>query len=610
MKILETLEKYIVIILVAILPVFVITSLTSPVTLAKEILLVGGTLTILTLWTIRMMIKGGANFAIGRFDLPVLLIAITYTLSAIFKTQNKMEAFFLPGSVTFILSGSLLYFLINQFGKQAKNLLSYFLIISGVLLSVSILLVTTSIIKDPNFNPLGGNIPSVVLVITVVPLLVGQLIKQKDWAIKVLMGVSALIILLGLTISVKNLLPGSPQAVKIPNLQTSWEVAAESLKVSPFLGVGAGNYLTAFTKFRSLAYNAGDLWAIRFTTAGNFYLTAVTELGFAGILAFVFLIFTVYKQFRLDLAPVAILLIMFAILPATLELVVILMVLLAIFSGSEEKELPLAPPARIPSVVAGVIIIAGILAAGFFGSKMILAENKFKAALNALAKNEAKTTYDNLREAIRLNPGVDRYHSTFAQVNMALASSTANKKEVTDADRNTVSQLVQAAIAEGKVVVATNPERSGNWEFLARIYRSIMPFAQGADNFAIQTYNQAIALDPVNPNLRIALGGTYFALGRFDEAIEAFKLATLAKPDLANAHYNLAIAYRDKKEFKKAADEINVVLSLVGKDSADYETALKELKNIEELTPPEPAEVSNIKPPIPLPEEATPPTQP
>ena len=146
-----------------------------------------------------------------------------------------------------------------------------------------------------------------------------------------------------------------------------------------------------------------------------------------------------------------------------------------------------------------------------------------------------------------------------------------------------------------------------------------MPFAQGSDNFAIQTYSQAIALDPVNPNLRIGLGGIYYALGRFDEAISAFQLATLAKPDLANAHYNLSAVLREKNEISKAIDEINIVLSLVKKDSNDYKIAQTELENLEKnrpssakategqgsLIPPTEAPQQIIKPPIELPQEAT-----
>ena len=77
---------------------------------------------------------------------------------------------------------------------------------------------------------------------------------------------------------------------------------------------------------------------------------------------------------------------------------------------------------------------------------------------------------------------------------------------------------------------------------------------------------------------------------------------------MANAHYNLAVAYREKKDIAKATEEMNKVLSLVGKDSADYETAKKELEKLESLTTPQPVAPSNIKPPINLPEEATPPT--
>ncbi|PIZ49378.1 hypothetical protein COY29_01960, partial [Candidatus Woesebacteria bacterium CG_4_10_14_0_2_um_filter_39_14] len=234
-------------------------------------------------------------------------------------------------------------------------------------------------------------------------------------------------------------------------------------------------------------------------------------------------------------------------------------------------------------------------------------EYRFQEAINAVGNNNAQTAVNKMVAAINLNPKVDRYRLSYSQINLAIAQNLATKKDLTDDDKNAISQLIQIAIQEGKATVALNPTRSGNWALLAGIYRSVMSFAQGADQFTIQTYSQAVALEPVNPNLRIALGGIYYALGRYDEAIDAFKLAVLAKPDLANAHYNLAITYREKNEVKKATEEINIVLTLVGKDTADYETAIKELKNLESLTPPAEAPTPVIKPPLELPEEATPP---
>ncbi len=120
-------------------------------------------------------------------------------------------------------------------------------------------------------------------------------------------------------------------------------------------------------------------------------------------------------------------------------------------------------------------------------------------------------------------------------------------------------------------------QRSGNWAALAGIYRAVIPLAKGADQFAVQTYAQAITLDPLNPNTRLSLGGIFYGLKRYEEAIDVFKLTVSVKPDLANSHYNLAIAYRDNSQYDKATGELSAALTLVAKDSADYNAIKKEM---------------------------------
>src|SRR5205085_3357380 len=110
---------------------------------------------------------------------------------------------------------------------------------------------------------------------------------------------------------------------------------------------------------------------------------------------------------------------------------------------------------------------------------------------------------------------------------------------------------------------------------------AIIPFAKGADALAIQYYNQAIALDPYNPSLRISLGGLYYAAADYDNAINSFSLAIAAKNDLANAHYNLALAYEKKGETTKAIDELKNTIGLLPKDSKDYTLAKEELNKLE-----------------------------
>jgi cytochrome c-type biogenesis protein CcmH/NrfG len=189
-------------------------------------------------------------------------------------------------------------------------------------------------------------------------------------------------------------------------------------------------------------------------------------------------------------------------------------------------------------------------------------------------------------------------------------------------NRATITTLIQQSIAEAKSTVALNPLRAGNWEILGQTYRSIAPLAQGADAFAAQSYRQAIALDPLNPNLRIALGGLYYAAENYETAIDIFELAVSAKADHANARFNLAFALNEAGELDRAIAEMTAVLSLItNKEGQDFKVAQQTLSDMQakkaasteggqELNPPAGAEEPVLEPPIELPEGSEPPEAP
>jgi cytochrome c-type biogenesis protein CcmH/NrfG len=202
---------------------------------------------------------------------------------------------------------------------------------------------------------------------------------------------------------------------------------------------------------------------------------------------------------------------------------------------------------------------------------------------------------------------------------LALANAVAQKKEFIIEDRNIIGQLVQQAIREAKSAVALNPTRSTYWETLAAIYRSVIPLAKDADQFAIQSYIQAIALDPTNPNLRVALGGIFYNAKRYDDAIDIYKLAVVAHPKHSNSLYNLAIAYREAGQYDKAVERLTQLQTIVAKDSEDYKLVAKELENVkskqpkketteqtQNLTTPD-TKQNVLEPKIELPTDATPP---
>jgi tetratricopeptide (TPR) repeat protein len=637
-KTLEKLEKIILILTTLLVPLVVCPLFPNPFGLPKLLTLVIGISLVVLMRTILTISKGSLSFNQGSFGIAVFLLTLAYLTSAIFKTPNKMEAFFVPGAATFVVAGAIFYYLAGDLEKKSLKVTVF---LTGVVYSVVTLLAflgalekipqLPDFVKDIYFVLEGSTLATAIFVVTTLPLGIGLIIGEKGFTKKLFYSVSIAVLLLGLAVNIYSLLPGKPQAPKLPGFATSWAVTAESIKESPLLGVGVGNYLSAFNRYRPISYNSTDLWNLRYSSADNFYFNLLTETGILGLAAAFILLFSVYEILRKnakeilqrpELISLVLLIISTFVFPVSQTLIFVLIVYLVLTSQMNKINLKLSAEAgsKLPAFIVALPVITGVVILYYFGARAVLAESKFQETLVNLSNNQVQNVYQNTREIVNLNPYVDRYRAFYAQVNLALSQNLAQKKDLTDNDKNVISQLIQQSIREGKVTVNLNLTRSGNWELLAKIYQSLIAFAQGSDQFTIQTYTQAISLDPINPNLRIALGGVYYSLGRYDEAIKTFELAVVAKPDLANAHYNLAAGYREKNEIDKAIEQMKLVLSLVNKDTKDYDLAKTELDNLEKkktssakategqtLTNPPETQTPAIKPQIELPQEATPP---
>lgn len=666
----EKLEKYLTYAVAFLVPIAVLPIFPNAFITIKLIILTLGVASLLALKATRMIISGKLDLAVSKFDFAVLLIAGSYIASTILRTPNKMEALFLPGTATIFAVSALFYFLVNQLRDKEKDVLTMFLYASGIVTALVSIVAVTGItsklplpdtyafIKNVAFTTLGGNLPAAIFLGAIIPLGLHHILNEKESVMRAFWTVSLSVISLGLLANVYNLVPGKETSPQFVSPMLSWSIAVDAMKVSPLIGVGPANYLTAFNIYRPLEYNNTDLWAVRFTQARNLYLSVLTEAGIIGLAGFIIVAIVLYRNLQTDmkerklvgwsttsnmkLVSLAVIMVAFLFFASTPELIMLFFILLSLNTSTSKVVLNLSVTqditsknasiaARIPAILVAVPVAALIIVYAFFGAKWVSAEYTFGKSLFSLTQNDGTKTYDLMLSAINQNPSVDRYHASFSQVNFALANSISQKPEgedLTEEERATVTQLIQQSIEEAKATVALNPTRSSNWKLLADTYRAIIPFAEGADQFAIESYSQAIALDPTNPNLRLDLGGVYYSLKMYPEAVEAFRLAVVSKPDLANAHYNLAVALREGGNFQAAAEQMSLVLSLVERDSSDYEIAKKELEAIEakipakeatedgttqqgqELTPPPSAQEPAIEPPIELPEEAAPPAAP
>jgi tetratricopeptide (TPR) repeat protein len=235
------------------------------------------------------------------------------------------------------------------------------------------------------------------------------------------------------------------------------------------------------------------------------------------------------------------------------------------------------------------------------------AEVHFRKSLIAAANNQASDTYRLQVRAIAKNPYRADLHQIHSQTDLVIANAIASNKNLSDQDRQTITQLVQEAITEARNGVILAPLDITAWENLNSTYRQLINFAQGADTWAIATSQQALRLDPNNPQLYLNLGGLYYSLGRIDDAINLFQASVSLKPDFANGFYNLSAAFKEKKDYQKAYEAMNQVIRIVPIDSADYQKVQKELEDLKQKLPKPtptgkiPSGESTLKLPEPLP---------
>jgi tetratricopeptide (TPR) repeat protein len=646
MKILNQIEKYVLLFLIFVTPLLVVPVFANAFRVSKIIFLVSVVVIVLVIKLVKTFISGQLKITLGNFDFPIFLLFIAYLLSAILVTPNKYEAFFIPGNAILILAVSVLYFLLNQANIKNENIKSTIFYSSLIFSLISIFSLSgilqkipqlPSFMKVSTFNTEGALIPAMIFMISTLPIAIKKTIEEKELSKRIFSTVTSIFVGSAIILSIFNIFSDKNIKVILSDFSSSWSISIDSLKQNPLLGIGPGNYQTAFNRFRPISYNATSDWSVKLSSARNLYLTILTETGLLGIAASILLILVSIKAVKknlhinIDIAiSLGLLLILLAFFPPSLTLTMLLFVLLSLNSekkdfimnltlkGKEEQKGSYLLT-RIPAILITLPILIGLVVFSVQGVKTVYAEAIFKKAGDSLVKQDAKATYDYIKEAISINPSVDRYRSSFSQVSFALANALARQTNLTDKNKETIAQLIQQSITEGKAAIILNQTRAENWANLANIYQAIIPFAQGSDQFAIQSYSQAVALDPINPNTRISLGGIYYALGRYDDAIRTFELAIIAKPDYANAHYNLAVALREKGDIDGAIKQMELVLSLVQKGSTDYDLAKKTLDELEQkkivtvekpsetLTPPQELEKPIIAPPIELPEEATPP---
>jgi tetratricopeptide (TPR) repeat protein len=541
--------------------------------------------------------------------LPLLLLA-AFAASSFLQPVTSARVNSLSGLTAVVAGGALLAMLIGQVGGRGEEVQKSTRLFLGAFVASALVLAITAILQyadvlagifnweafsSPIWTPTGSFLATILLIVLALVYVLTTFLRlvKSDFNLPLLLGLLVLLIVLALGV-VLLAMAALEADLALISFQSAWVVAVEGFKsfTGALFGSGPGNFQIAYARFRPVIVNNTDTWTVYFASSFGQYLQLLTEAGLLGLVAFGGLVALVWRQAKnsgrrlfgtLPGLLFVVLLIGAAIVPFDVGLWLIFFVLLGLLSlfWPEEKGIEVNQPFLL------VVLVALLVLAGWWYGKAVWADCLFARSLGAFSRGEGGNTYNWQLEVLEKNPHRDVYHLAYAQTNLALADTFAKNEDLTEQDQQQITILIQQAIQEGKNAVAVNPLWANNWASLAGIYRQIIGTAQGADQWATDSLGQAIILDPVNPTLRIDLGGLFFALGDFDSAQRQFEMAVNLKPDRANAHYNLAAVYKAQEKWQNAALELQTVLSLVEPESSDFDLVKKELAETEAKLPKE-----------------------
>jgi tetratricopeptide (TPR) repeat protein len=622
-------------------PLFFLSITTDAFVLPKQLLLIVLTSLALVVFGVRAIVEGRLRLRNSPFDAPVTLLVLIAVASAIFSV-NRYDALIAVAPLFFI--GLLYFVIINTVKSQKQLLfLLSALTIGAVLSSILAILSFFKIYPLPFtythatfFTTFGSLLDQALYLALILPIAgyfgygyINSLTTKSDREAnqnKRLsrktggFGVAVIVISIALVLTVYMLLTSQkPLILPFGNgLQIAFAAISQSNNVfkSLLLGSGFGTFLNDFTQFKTVGYNANQtLWAFTFFRSSSFTLELMATTGLLGVATFAFLIFRVVREKNFFL-PLIVAIIASLILPFSFTLVALLFILLSLFAivcihsnpqkfGESEFSLvalkrgllAVAPEdqhvtqnsseRKFSKVLPGLFVLVIIAVIGvptYFIVRFTLSDFIFQQSLVAASQNNGGKTYELQAQAITAFPYRDIYYRSFSQTNLAIANALASNQPKNASPSAEVQKqmltLIQQSINAGRTAVSVSPATSFNWNNLSSIYRSLIGFGQNADQFTILSLNQAIALDPNNPQQYVDLGGIYYQLGQYDQAIQEFINAVNRKQDYSNAYYNLGHAYEQKGDFQNAMVAYQTVKQLV---STNKDNVAKVNKDIEAL---------------------------
>lgn len=390
-----------------------------------------------------------------------------------------------------------------------------------------------------------------------------------------------------------------------PSASASWTIAKQALRDHPVQGMGPGTWIYSYAKYRDRLVNTSPFWNVRFDRSFSQFLTLLASVGIVGTGLWLLLLASVVilsvrhlmKEKDDDVwyatatvftgwATLTFLGFFYNYGMSMMFAWWLLLGILAALAGGQawrwgskdsKYAFEIITTKFVLCAVAGMVVL-------WLTGQRFMADAVFTQGVNAFrAGQPIEKIIPMLERAMKLNPLVDIYLRNLSQAHLIKAANLIQANP-TQEQAATIQMEIKTAVDLGISGTTMNAANVDNFSNLAMLYQSIASFTRGADEFAINYYNKAIALEPANPVFIGEVGKLYLlrsdayrtALDDKDPAKRAEAQKNLdenlktaeqvlgraidMKPDYLPARYYLGIVYERQNKLKDAITQLATVL--------------------------------------------------
>jgi tetratricopeptide (TPR) repeat protein len=340
-----------------------------------------------------------------------------------------------------------------------------------------------------------------------------------------------------------------------PSFQGTYVATKEVIKQSPVLGTGPNTFGQAWALYKLPAVNSTAFWNVSFNAGSGLLPTLTTTTGILGILAWVlFLVLFLYVGFRsifntmkngfnpemavFFIAALYLLIASFFYFTGG-AMFLLALAFAGVFLGirSTAGEAPsqiswhfLNDHRKSFFFILAVVVVVIITAAGSF--RYVARFTSIPYFQKAVAAQNVPDAEASIQRAVSLYPN-DLYLRTYAQIYLAkLNTLVAKGTSMTDADKTSLQTTLSQAVNSAVLAVQFNSKNYLNYMVLGGVYSTGASLGvTDAYDKAVEAYKAAMALNPKNPSIQLALARVSIIAKKTKDA-ETYAMASLAlKPN-------------------------------------------------------------------------------